>query len=128
MTTTSSPPRFVCSKCGGPSVTLDEARTVMDPRYPVGFCERCTPIPKPRIQKGTGPGTGREAVFVTSPRRTVALVRADLDDPDRRAHLAKVAEARRLARKLHNPKEVRAMSEAELKRASDAVLWLRRSE
>ena len=122
------PVRYVCSRCGGDAVSLIEGRTNFDERYPIGHCERCTPVPKPRIQKGTGPRSGREAVWHTPTRRTIALVRADLDDPDERAHRAKVKHARGLARKLHDPKLNAKMSDAELKQASEAVLWLRRAE
>jgi hypothetical protein len=122
---------YVCSKCGGPNVHLDESRTTIDPRYPIGHCDRCTPEPKPRIKKGTGPGTTREAVWVTSARRTVPLLRADLDDPADREHRAKLARMRELAARLHPTTAAqrrKRYSEAELKEASAAVAWLRRAE
>lgn len=130
MSTVAAPPapRFVCSKCGGPSVSIDQSKTAMDPRYPIGHCDRCTPIPKARLRPGADKKSPKPTDWYTPARRTVALIRADLDDPGDRAHRAKVEEARRLAKKLHDPKANAKMSKAELQQASDAVLWLRRGE
>lgn len=98
----------------------------MDPRYPTGYCDRCTPVLKARLRPGTD--GSKPGHWHTPARRTIALLRADLDDPTDRAHRAKVAHARQLARKLHDPKHAARMSPAELKQASEAVLWLRRAE
>ena len=119
----------MCSKCGGPNVHVDQARTAIDPRYPTGHCDRCTPVPKARLRRGTD--GSKPGDWHTPARRTIALLRADLDDPGDRAHRAKVAHARQLAARLHPTTAAqrrKKYSEAELKKASAAVAWLRRSE
>lgn len=116
----------MCSKCGGPNVTPDASRTNLDARYPIGFCDRCTPEPKSKLRPGTD--GSRPDHWVVPARRTIPLVRADLDDPADREHRHRVEHARTLARKLHDPKSNARMPEAERRQASEAVAWLRRAE
>jgi len=112
---------YVCSNCGGGSVEVNEAHPSLDDRYPVGHCMTCTPWPKPK------PHPFKEGDLIQPARKRVALTRADLFDRDAFNHRQRVAEARRLAAKLHSPKAAR-MSQAELERASEAAAWLRREE
>lgn len=110
---------YICSSCGGGSVEVNEAQPSLDDRYPLGHCVRCTPWPKPKenpLKKGD---------FIQPPRKSVALVRADLFDRAAFDHQQKVEAARRLANKLHSGKGAR-MSDEELKAASEAAAWLRR--
>jgi hypothetical protein len=111
---------FVCSTCGGTSTEIDAAHSVLDERYPVGWCVSCTPWPKPVrnpfTQKDEQPA-----------RRTVALVRADVWDPAAFEHRKKVARARTLANKLTS-KHAGAMSEVERTQAREAVAWLQRND
>lgn len=90
---------WVCSSCGGGSVSVVEARPSLDPRYAVGYCIRCTrdPEPDPKDRMRTKP--------VNKP--TVPLVRADVWNADL---LARHAERRRI-RRLMNTKN--KLSEAD---------------
>ncbi len=38
---------WTCTRCGGPAKRL-EGFTLLDERYAVGYCDKCTPIPKKR--------------------------------------------------------------------------------
>ena len=110
---------FVCTGCGGGSVEVNVAHPSLDERYPIGHCITCTPWPRPK------PNPLKPSETIQPPRRTIALIRADLFDRPDFDHRRKVAEARRLAGKLHGPKAAR-MSQAELQAASEAAGWLRR--
>lgn len=111
---------YICSNCGGGASEINETRPSIDDRYPLGHCVVCTPWPAPK----PNPLNSRQSI--QPPRKTVALVRADLFDRAAFDHGRRVAEARRLAAKLSSKGAAR-MSPAELSAAQEAVAWLRRA-
>ena len=111
---------FVCTGCGSASVEINRARPSVDDRYPLGHCVGCTPWPKP-VDHPLRPGEKTQP-----PRKTIALIRADLFDRADFDHRRKVEEARRLAKKLTSKSSAK-MSKEEIAAAQEAVSWLQRA-
>lgn len=86
---------FVCTKCGGGSVSVSEARPSLDDRYAVGFCERCTPE-----VSWTAAREAREKRSRPALRPTVPLIRAHLFDPTKVDQEARRRAERRLVAKV----------------------------
>lgn len=112
---------FVCTKCGGSSTEVNRARPSLDDRYPVGHCVVCTPWPRLKEHPF------KRGEVIQPPRKTVALIRADLFDRADFTHRKKVAAARQLVAKMQSSKGSK-MSEAQLKAAREASEWLRRED
>jgi hypothetical protein len=93
----------------------------VDDRYPLGHCVVCTPWPALK-RNPLRPGEA-----IQPPRKSVALVRADLFDQAAFDHRKKVDRMRTLAAKLTG-KHASRMGEEELKAAREAVTWLQREE
>ncbi len=42
--------RWECTQCGGTLVTVDHSKPSIDPRYALGYCEKCTPMRKAKAK------------------------------------------------------------------------------
>ena len=111
--------RYVCSGCGLRATEINRARPSLDDRYAVGYCDFCTPWPKPKKQK----------VFpfqeVQPERKTIQLVHPAHWNQAAFDHRLLLQHKRTLAARL-DPKRKSKYSKEELIEAQKAVAWLMR--
>lgn len=88
---------YVCSGCGGGSVTVLEGRPAVDERYAIGFCEQgCTPVPDKVVV------SRKTLMSQPANRRTIPLIRGDVFDAAALGRRRQLEDERRLLAKVRN--------------------------